>query len=533
MPKPLLLRRPSGLYARFRMPSEVFRRLDVRFLVRSLGHVRGDAARLMAARMGYALARIIETAGERVDKKLLDAALAAAQRGEVVPYKITLPSGHIVEADGADEHARAMQMLGALQVALPGLGMTLSPTSQTLAPASPPSALVAEKDMLHGAMKIFLSQFRQSGRAAATLEETEHSLGLFRDLVDDVPLAELDHHHLDAFRAQLAHWPPRARVRPEYRDLPNARAIVAAAKARGEGGGLAPRTLEKHLDRLRVFFNWAVKRRQMPFNLLQGVRIQTTAQKYEPMRRSFRPEELAILFDPARRARHCAADPTYFWLPLLGLFLGARQGELAQLLVVDLDRVGDVWGLHITPEGATAKRLKNAQSRRFVPLPARVLGLGFLDYATDVRAAGFKELFPGGSWEHKNGPGAKVSRWFNRTYLHRVCELTDPDLVFHSLRHTWETQADRLGFTEKQAGGITGHAARSVQSRFYIDALTVPERQSHMDRLAESLDLPPLAPYRPGQFAAFFQAAPLAKKRNDRRREAAQARAAERRKTRG
>lgn len=95
MPKPLLLRRPSGLYARFRLPSEVFRRLDVRFLVRSLGHVRGDAARLMAARMGYALARAIETTGERVDKKLLDAALAAAQRGEVVPYKITLPSGHI------------------------------------------------------------------------------------------------------------------------------------------------------------------------------------------------------------------------------------------------------------------------------------------------------------------------------------------------------------------------------------------------------------------------------------------------------
>jgi hypothetical protein len=106
-------------------------------------------------------------------------------------------------------------------------------------------------------------------------------------------------------------------------------------------------------------------------------------------------------------------------------------------------------------------------------------------------------------------------------------------LVFHSLRHTWETQADRLGFTEKQAGGITGHAARSVQSRFYIDALTVPERQSRMDRLAASLDLPPLAAYQPDQFAEFYRALPRAQKHSERRRSNAQARAAERRKARG
>ena len=487
--------------------------------------MRGDAARLVAARMGYALARTIETAGERVDKKLLDAALAAAQRGEVSPYKITsTPDGFTVEANGPEDHAQAMDALERIGTwAQLGLRVPPSPLPAATAP-------VAEKDMLHGAMQIFLEQFRQSGRSRNTVGETDHSLSLFRDLVADVPLAQLDHEHIDHFRAEMAHWPPRARILPVYRDLPNARAIIAAAKARGDGGKLSDRSVEKHLDRLRVFFNWAVKRRQMPFNLLAGVRLQTDAQKYESARRSFQPSELAVLFDPGHRAP-CATDPMRFWVPVLALFLGARLNEVAQLYVRDVGEVGGVWGIHITPDGK--KRLKNAQSKRFVPLAQAVLNLGFLDFVADARARGFDALFPSGSWEHNNGPGNDVSKWFNRTYLRRVCKLIDPDLAFHSLRHTWETRAERIGISEKQAGGITGHTARSVQSRFYIDALTVPERRRVVDAVAESYELPPLPPYRPDQFSEFYAALPRAKKRSERRRTAAQARAAARRKARG
>jgi integrase len=512
MPKPLLLRRPSGLYVRFLLPADVFRRLNVRFLVRSLGDLRGDAARLTAARMGYALAQTIAAAraggrGGRMDKKLLDDTLAAAARGEVRRYELTMPGGVSLKADGPEEHARAMDALERIGLLK---DLVLLPRFPT-----PPPPVAPSGPMLHASIATFLGQFKEKGRARSTVEETEHSLGLFRDLVDDVPLADLGNDQMDAFRAALAHWPPRARVMPKYRDLPNARAIVEKSRMEGDGD-LSRRTLDKHLDRLSVFINWAVKRRQLTFNPLAGERNQTAAQKYEPVRRSFNSDELALVFDPDLRARHCVEDPAFFWLPVLGVYMGARQGELAQLLVADLDDVNGFWGIHITVEGETpkgAKRLKNPQSKRFVPLPALVLDLGFLDYAAGVRAAGFKELFPGGSWDAKNGPGTKASKWFNRSYLRKVCGLTDPHLVFHSLRHTWETLADRLGFSESQAGRITGHTGRSVQSRFYIDALTVPERKDLQERVAAALDVPRLAPYRPDQFAAFYRALPMAEKR--------------------
>ncbi|MEO5623460.1 MAG: site-specific integrase [Dokdonella sp.] len=508
MPKPLLLRRPSGLYVRFLLPAAVFRRLNVRFLVRSLRGLRGDAARLTAARMGYALAQTIAGAGERMDKKLLDDTLARVARGEFKRYELTSgPGGVPLKADGPEDHARALDALERIGVLK---DMELLPRFRT-----PPPLVVPSGPMLHASIATFLEQFKKKKRARSTVEETEHSLALFRDLVDDVPMADFGNDQTDAFSAALAHWPPRARVMPKYRDLPNARAIVEKSRAAGDGD-LSERTVDKHLDRLSVFINWAMKRRKLTFNPLAGERNQTAAQKYAPVRRSFNSEELALVFDPYRRMQYCVDDPAFFWLPVLGVYMGARQGELAQLLVADLGQVNEVWGIHITAEGETAKgvkRLKNAQSKRFVPLPVLVLDLRFLDYAQDVRAAGFKELFPGGAWGARNGPGTKVSKWFNRSYLRKVCGLTAPDLVFHSLRHTWETQADRLGFSESQAGRITGHTGRSVQSRFYIDALTVAERKALQERIAAALDVPRLAPYHPDQFAEFFRTLPMVEKR--------------------
>lgn len=92
MPKPLLLNRKSGLYVRFFVPSDLQARVGSKYLVRSLQCVRADAARLMAAALGYALSKAFERL--RMDamtepKGLLDLALAGVKTGEV--YDIELP----------------------------------------------------------------------------------------------------------------------------------------------------------------------------------------------------------------------------------------------------------------------------------------------------------------------------------------------------------------------------------------------------------------------------------------------------------
>lgn len=64
MPKPLLLHRPSGLYVRFFVPVDLQTRIGSKYLIRSLQGARADCARLMAAALGYALAKCSSGLGE-------------------------------------------------------------------------------------------------------------------------------------------------------------------------------------------------------------------------------------------------------------------------------------------------------------------------------------------------------------------------------------------------------------------------------------------------------------------------------------
>jgi transposase InsO family protein len=60
MPKPLLLARRSGLYARFFIPSDLQGHVGSRYLVRPLYAPAGDGARLVAARLGPALSQAFD-----------------------------------------------------------------------------------------------------------------------------------------------------------------------------------------------------------------------------------------------------------------------------------------------------------------------------------------------------------------------------------------------------------------------------------------------------------------------------------------
>ena len=53
MPKPLLLKRRSGLYVRFLVPGDLQGQIGSRFILRSLQGARADGARLMASALGY------------------------------------------------------------------------------------------------------------------------------------------------------------------------------------------------------------------------------------------------------------------------------------------------------------------------------------------------------------------------------------------------------------------------------------------------------------------------------------------------
>ncbi len=95
MPKPLLLARPSGVYARFLVPKDVRALVGSRFLVRPLHAPFGDVARLVAARMGMALSQAFQALrqGQAVD---IDEVLRRVRRNgvqQLILKGITFPNG--------------------------------------------------------------------------------------------------------------------------------------------------------------------------------------------------------------------------------------------------------------------------------------------------------------------------------------------------------------------------------------------------------------------------------------------------------
>lgn len=71
LPKPLLLNRPSGLYVRFFVPSDLQAQVGSRYVTRSLQGARADGARLMASALGYALANVFERLRREASKRFL------------------------------------------------------------------------------------------------------------------------------------------------------------------------------------------------------------------------------------------------------------------------------------------------------------------------------------------------------------------------------------------------------------------------------------------------------------------------------
>ena len=84
------------------------------------------------------------------------------------------------------------------------------------------------------------------------------------------------------------------------------------------------------------------------------------------------------------RDKKAGADAAY-WIPLLGIYTGARIGELAQLRLVDVITESGIPCLSINAEGDGCS-VKTEAGIRMVPIHSELIRLGFLEYVSDLTA---------------------------------------------------------------------------------------------------------------------------------------------------
>ena len=143
-----------------------------------------------------------------------------------------------------------------------------------------------------------------------------------------------------------------------------------------------------------------------------------------------------------------------YWVPLLGLFTGARLGELCQLTPADVKTEEGIPAITITDDG-DGKTVKTAAGKRTIPLHPELIRLGFLNYALRMKNQRAVSLWPRMSLR-KDRASDYFGRWF--LLLRESVGLPGAGgASFHYFRHTVRPLMRRAGITPATMDRITGH----------------------------------------------------------------------------
>ena len=233
---------------------------------------------------------------------------------------------------------------------------------------------------------------------------------------------------------------------------------------------LTDRTVNQALQHVGHFFTWATNEGYYRGeNPIKGLALSGAEEgTYEP----FTDEDLKRIFSAPGFIKQLARRPDRYFILLALLLTGARREEVCQLGIADVKLEKGVWFFDIAPDVEQGKRVKTKASRRRVPLHPLLIRLGFMRYASMIRAAGHARLFP----MLKRGKGGKygdaVGKWFAR--LLRSVGIKSEKKVVHSFRHTVNTQLYSRDVPAVYVRMLLGHEGETVNEAVYLHRAAVP-----------------------------------------------------------
>jgi integrase len=274
----------------------------------------------------------------------------------------------------------------------------------------------------------------------------------------------------DTYRA-VAEWFYERVGRKPVDEITRADVILFKKRLIEEGQSAA--NIKVMLSRVRTLLQWAFDNDFATMNAAKDIVMLDSAAASNKRTEFDLPALRTIFASPVYSAGLRPSQgrgEAAYWLPLLALFTGARLEELGQLRPDDVTQHsypdGDgkdasAWVIRITDDSEAGMTLKNAGSRRLVPVHPELERLGFIAFVQAATAANHIRLF------HELRPNvygrltAKWGEWFSR-YKRGECGITEKRMVFHSFRHTFKHYARHANIIEGVQRQIMGHSSRDV-----------------------------------------------------------------------
>jgi hypothetical protein len=385
--------------------------------------------------------------------------------------------------------------------------------------AAVPAHVAAPKHK-YGAMKSseLLDKFftaKANDWSKATKIDMNTMCGAFVDVMRDPLLSEIDGPMILDYRTRLARLPNHIGLARRKTKLHTFTDLVDAAPAMGR---MQPARINEYVGKLSEFLGWATGNGFIDRNPAAGaMRRAKRTRREQDERQPITAENLSKIFavdwfkhgrgERTARGLHHSFQPHYYWLPLLGLYVGGRLNELSQLYLDDLKQAPTgTWYIDFNTDQQDkrdideadtitvgTKRLKTVNAQRVVPLHPRLIQLGLIDYVVALRATGkHVRLFPELLWNETKGYSKQSSRWFNELFMGKKLKSPrDGSQVFHSLRHNFITALTHLEIPDRVVAELAGHErGDTMAAKRYAKDRTADKLAPHVERLA--YELPPI-----------------------------------------
>ena len=263
---------------------------------------------------------------------------------------------------------------------------------------------------------------KERERPTGSISEYRRAVELFIQLHGDLAVTAIKKSHARQYREALQDVPRKRTGSLLKAILPE---LTEWSRKHPEAPKVTQSTVNKQVGALQTIAEWAYANGVVPedapwSNPFAKMRVQGEQSE----RTSFESPDLKILFAASVFTKHEYPEggrgPAAFWLPLLALFNGARQAELAGVTVADVRAEPETLTplFYVTTQASRGKHLKTKGSQRVIPIHPQLVKLGFLRYVDHVRHQHGEQAFlfpliaPRHKWD-RAGVSA-YSKWFGR-----------------------------------------------------------------------------------------------------------------------
>lgn len=241
----------------------------------------------------------------------------------------------------------------------------------------------------------------------------------------------------------------------------------------------SPETKNRNLYRVRAVIAHGVDHHDLDAKMLSHLKTAKGKRSGGGKVKSYLPftdDELKLLFHSEFYRENSFKKASQFWLPMLGLYTGARLEELAGLHLASFSTVDGYPSMRLSDLDTTDEG-KNEHAPREVPIHPELIKAGLLDYVEFLRVEGQERLFPEIGAAARDGFAKRATTDFT-DYRRSVGVGKDEGersrKVFHSFRSTLAGKLFPLTGDADLRRRLLGHAAKDVHAGTYLGAIGIP-----------------------------------------------------------